>query len=41
MFFQQCVVVSGEMQNGFTGSEKEAIIAIYTGTGVGTALHGV
>ena len=32
------VVVSGEMSERITGSKKEAIIAIYTGTGVGTCL---
>ncbi len=32
------VVVSGKTAEKITGSEKEAIIAIYTGTGVGTCL---
>ncbi len=32
------VVVSGEMSKRITGSEREAIIAIYTGTEVGTCL---
>lgn len=32
------VVVSGETAKKITGSEKEAIIAIYTGTGEGTCL---
>lgn len=32
------VVVSGQTAKAITGSDKEAIIAIYTGTGVGTCL---
>ncbi len=32
------VVVSGKTASNITGSNKEAIIAIYTGTGVGTCL---
>ncbi|MCE1198023.1 MAG: glycoside hydrolase family 32 protein [Marinilabiliales bacterium] len=32
------VVVSGAVAKGITGSEKEAIVAIYTGTGKGTCL---
>jgi fructan beta-fructosidase len=32
------VVVSGKMAQKITGSKKEAIVAIYTGTGVGTCL---
>jgi len=32
------VVVSGEMSERITGSKEEAIVAIYTGTGVGTCL---
>ena len=38
VFSGSAVVVSGEMSKRITGSEKEAIIAIYTGTGVGTCL---
>jgi fructan beta-fructosidase len=32
------VVVSGSVAKGVTGSEKEAIVAVYTGTGKGTCL---
>jgi levanase/fructan beta-fructosidase len=38
VFSGSAVVVSGEMSKRITGSDKEAIIAIYTGTGVGTCL---
>lgn len=38
VFSGSAVVVSGEMSRRITGTDKEAIVAIYTGTGVGTCL---
>lgn len=38
VFSGSAVVVSGEMSKRITGSADEAIVAIYTGTGVGTCL---
>ncbi len=38
VFSGSAVVVSGEMSEKITGSKDEAIVAIYTGTGVGTCL---
>jgi levanase/fructan beta-fructosidase len=38
IFSGSAVVVSGETSRKITGSNKEAIVAIYTGTGVGTCL---
>ena len=38
VFSGSAVVVSGETAEKITGSEKEAIVAIYTGTRVGTCL---
>jgi levanase/fructan beta-fructosidase len=38
VFSGSAVVVSGEMSKRITGSNVEAIVAIYTGTGVGTCL---
>jgi len=38
VFSGSAVVVSGEMSKRITGSTAEAIVAIYTGTGVGTCL---
>jgi Beta-fructosidases (levanase/invertase) len=38
VFSGSAVVVSGEMSKRITGSTNEAIVAIYTGTGVGTCL---
>ncbi len=38
VFSGSAVVVSGSMAKRITGSEKKAIIAIYTGTGAGTCL---
>jgi len=38
VFSGSAVVVSGEMSERITGSKEEAIVAIYTGTGVGTCL---
>ena len=38
VFSGSAVLVSGETAKKITGSEKEAIIAIYTGTGAGTCL---
>lgn len=38
VFSGSAVVVSGEMSKRITGSTDEAIVAIYTGTGVGTCL---
>jgi fructan beta-fructosidase len=38
VFSGSAVVVSGDQAKKITGSEKEAIVAIYTGTGKGTCL---
>jgi fructan beta-fructosidase len=38
VFSGSAVVVSGQMSKRITGTTKEAIVAIYTGTGVGTCL---
>ncbi|MBA0884472.1 glycoside hydrolase family 32 protein [Flavobacterium undicola] len=38
VFSGSAVVVSGKASQKITGTEKEAIVAIYTGTGVGTCL---
>lgn len=38
VFSGSAVVVSGEMSKRITGTKKEAIVAIYTGTEVGTCL---
>lgn len=38
VFSGSAVVLSGEMSKKITGTEKEAIVAIYTGTAVGTCL---
>ncbi len=38
VFSGSAVVVSGEMSKKITGSTDEALIAVYTGTGVGTCL---
>lgn len=38
VFSGSAVVVSGKTAEKITGSEKEAIVAIYTGTGAGTCL---
>lgn len=38
VFSGSAVVVTGETAKGITGDTKEAIVAIYTGTGVGTCL---
>jgi len=38
VFSGSAVVVQGKMAQKITGSEKEAIVAIYTGTGEGTCL---
>jgi len=38
VFSGSAVVVSGDIAQKITGTKKEAIVAIYTGTGVGTCL---
>lgn len=38
VFSGSAVVVSGQMSKRITGTTKEAIVAVYTGTGVGTCL---
>ncbi|MCQ2119292.1 MAG: glycoside hydrolase family 32 protein [Bacteroidales bacterium] len=38
VFSGSAAVVSGKTAKGITGSSKEAIVAVYTGTGVGTCL---
>lgn len=38
VFSGSAVVVSGDVSKKITGTKKEAIVAIYTGTGVGTCL---
>ncbi|HLU94454.1 MAG TPA: glycoside hydrolase family 32 protein, partial [Membranihabitans sp.] len=38
VFSGSAVVVSGEMSERITGSKEEAIVVVYTGTGVGTCL---
>jgi fructan beta-fructosidase len=38
VFSGSAVVVSGDVSQKITGTKKEAIVAIYTGTGVGTCL---
>ena len=38
VFSGSAVVVSGNVSQKITGTKKEAIVAIYTGTGVGTCL---